>query len=94
MVSDPFFTNLVQGSNSNEHDALEGHGKEDIIGTISDPPFTNLVQRSDRNEHDVLEGHGKEDITRRSRILSSPILFKEVTVTRNPCLLKQNLPLS
>ena len=63
MVSDPLFTNLVQGSDSNEHDALESHGKEDITGMVSDFSFTNLVQGSDSNEHDALECHGKEDIT-------------------------------
>ena len=26
-----------------EHDAFEGHGKEDITSKVSDPPFTNLV---------------------------------------------------
>ena len=57
MVSDFSFTNIAQGSNSDEHDTLEGHGKENITDTVSDPSFTNLVQESDSNEHDVLEGH-------------------------------------
>ena len=63
MVSDLFFTNLIQGSDNNEHDVLESYGKEDNTDTVLDPPFTNLVQGSDINEHDALEGHEKEDIT-------------------------------
>jgi len=55
--------NLIQGSDNNEHDTLEGHGKEYITGMVSAHPFTNLVQGSDSNEHDTLEGHEKEDIT-------------------------------
>ena len=38
MVSDPSFTNLVQGSDRNELDAFEGHGKENITCVVSDPP--------------------------------------------------------
>jgi len=30
MVPDPPFTNLIQGSDCNEHDAFEGHGKETL----------------------------------------------------------------
>jgi len=62
---------------------------------VSDPPSANLVQRSDRNEHDTFEGHGKRDVTSKVSNPPSPILFKEVTTTKNPCLLDvQNLSLS
>ena len=56
MVSDPPFTNLVQGSDRNEHDAFEGHVKGDVTSKVLDPPFTNLVQRSDKGEESMLSG--------------------------------------
>jgi len=56
MVSDPPFTNLIQESDHNEHDAFEGHGKGNITGVVSDPLFTNLFQRSDSNEESMLIG--------------------------------------
>ena len=54
MASDPPFTNLVQGSGRNEHDALEGQGKGDVSSKVSDPPFTNLVQSSDSDKKPLL----------------------------------------
>jgi len=54
MVSNPPFTNLVQRSDRNEHDAFEGPKKRDVTSKISDPPFTNLVQRSDSDEESIL----------------------------------------
>ena len=44
MVSNPPFTNHVQESDRNEHDAFEGHEKGNITGMVSDPHFTNLFQ--------------------------------------------------
>ena len=38
----------------NEHDAFEGHGKENVTSKVSDSPFTNLIQRSDSNEKPML----------------------------------------
>ena len=56
MVSDSPFTNIVQGSDYNEHDAFEDHGKGNITDVVSDPPFTNLFQRSDNNRESILIG--------------------------------------
>ena len=56
MISDPPLTNLVQGSDSNEHYALEGHRKKNITGTVLDSPFTNLLQISDSNKKPMLIG--------------------------------------
>ena len=39
-----------------EHDALEGHKKENVTSKISDPPFTSLVQKSDSDEKPMLIG--------------------------------------
>jgi len=54
MVSNHPFTNIVQGSDRNEHDVFEGHGKGDVTSKVSDPPFTNLVQKSDSDERFML----------------------------------------
>jgi len=56
MTSDPPFTNLIQGSGRNEHNAFEGHEKEDVTSKVSDPPFINLFQRSDSDEELMLIG--------------------------------------
>ena len=56
VVSDPPFTNLVQGSDHNEHDTFEGQGKGDVTGKVSDLSFTNLFQRSDSEEESMLIG--------------------------------------
>ena len=56
MVSDPPFTNLIQGSGRNEHNAFEGHEKEDVTSKISDPLFINLVQIGDSDEELMLIG--------------------------------------
>ena len=61
--------------------------RERETNMVSDLFFTNLIQGSDRNEHDAFEGHGKGTSPVRSQILPSPILFKEVTATKNPCSL-------
>ena len=56
MVSDPPFTNLIQGSDHNEYDAFEGHEKGDVTSKVSDLLFTNLVRRSDSDEEPTLIG--------------------------------------
>ena len=40
----------------NEHEAFEGHEKEDVTSKVSDPPFTNLTQRSDSDKKSMLAG--------------------------------------
>ena len=55
---------------------------QDILG--HDAPVMSQIL-PDHNEHSAFEGHGKEDVT--SKVLPSPILFKEVTATKNPCSL-------
>jgi len=44
MVSDPPFTNIIQGSDHNEHDAFEGHGKGDVTSKVSDLPSLILFK--------------------------------------------------
>ena len=56
MVSDPPFTNFIQGSDRNEHDGFEDHRKEDVISKVSDLSFTNLIQRSDNDKELMLIG--------------------------------------
>jgi len=57
---------------------------QDIIG--HDVPVISRILPV-HDEHDAFEGHGKEDITSKVSDPPSPILFKEVTVTKNSCSL-------
>ena len=57
---------------------------QDVIG--HDAPLRSRIL-PDHNEHGTFEGHGKENVTSKVSILLSPILFKEVTTTKNPCSL-------
>jgi len=41
----------------------------------------------DHNEHGAFKGHVKEDVTSKVSDPPSPILFKEVTATKNSCSL-------
>jgi len=67
-----------------EEDPRGSRTPQDIIG--HDAPVMSRIL-PDRNEHGAFEGHEKEDVTSKVSILASPILFKAVTATKNPCSL-------
>ena len=54
IISDPPFTNLVRGSDRNEHDAFEGHEKGHVTSKVSDHPFINFIKRSDSEKEPLL----------------------------------------
>ena len=60
------------------------HTHQDIIGHDA---LIRSRTLPDHNEHSIFEGHGKEIITGKVSDLPSPILFKEVKETKNPCSL-------
>jgi len=57
------------------------------IGMVSGPPFTILFQEATAMSMMHLKVTGKGMSPVRPQILPSPILFKEVTATKNPCSL-------
>ena len=87
MVSDPPFTNLIQGSDHNKHNAFEGHGKgmSPVKSQIVPSPILFMEATTTSMMHLKVTRKGMSPV--RSRILLSPVLFKRVTTTKSLCSL-------